>query len=323
MAKSQVGVTSPNDNQERLDRPTGGENPRERLLAGVPMTERRLRLAGLLTAVLEGGDGPPVVLLHGPGEFAAKWLRVIPDLAQTNRVIAPDLPGHGESEPFDGPPEIDRVVAWLDDLIESTCGMPPVLVGQTIGGAMAAHFAIHRGDRVSGLVLVDTLGLQPFQPAPEFGLALMSFVSEPTEDTHDRLWSQCAFNLDELRHAMGARWEDFKAYNLDRAHAPELRPAQHALMESYGMPAIRAADLTRIAVPTTLIWGRHDLATPVSVAEATRERYGWPLRVIENAADDPPLEQPEAFLQALRAALRESARVAQRGAAQRSVKEKT
>ena len=117
------------------------------------MTERRLRLAGVLTAVLEGGDGPPVVLLHGPGEFAAKWLQVIPDLARTNRVIAPDLPAHGEPEPFGGPPEIDRVVAWLDDLIESTCGMPPVLVGQTIGGAMAAHFALHRGDRVSGLVL--------------------------------------------------------------------------------------------------------------------------------------------------------------------------
>ena len=53
---------------------------RERLLAGIPVTERRLQLAGVSTAVLEGGDGPPIVLLHGPGEFAAKWMRVIPDL---------------------------------------------------------------------------------------------------------------------------------------------------------------------------------------------------------------------------------------------------
>ena len=45
---------------------------RERLLAGLPVTERRLQLAGVSTAVLEGGDGPPVVLLHGPGEFAAR-----------------------------------------------------------------------------------------------------------------------------------------------------------------------------------------------------------------------------------------------------------
>ena len=44
---------------------------RERLLAGIPVTERRLELAGVSTAVLEGGDGPPIVLLHGPGSSAA------------------------------------------------------------------------------------------------------------------------------------------------------------------------------------------------------------------------------------------------------------
>src|SRR5919197_5155852 len=78
-----------------LDGPT---NARERLLAGLPVAERRLELAGISTAVLEGGAGRPVVLLHGPGEYGAKWMRVIPDLVTTHRVIAPDLPGHGASE---------------------------------------------------------------------------------------------------------------------------------------------------------------------------------------------------------------------------------
>ena len=45
-------------------------------------------------------------------------------------------------------------------------------------------------------------------------------------------------------------------------------------------------------MPTTLIWGRHDLATPLRVAEAASARYGWPLHVIEDAADDPPVERP-------------------------------
>lgn len=48
-------------------------NTRERLLADLPVTERRIQLAGVSSAVLEGGDGPPVILLHGPGEFAALW----------------------------------------------------------------------------------------------------------------------------------------------------------------------------------------------------------------------------------------------------------
>ena len=97
---------------------------------------------------------------------------VIPGLVATHRVIAPDLPGHGASEVADGPLDAERVLAWLGELIERTCTSPPALVGQMLGGAIAARFASDRGDRLSRLVLVDTLGLSAFQPAPEFGLAL-------------------------------------------------------------------------------------------------------------------------------------------------------
>jgi pimeloyl-ACP methyl ester carboxylesterase/ubiquinone/menaquinone biosynthesis C-methylase UbiE len=305
MAKPRHRLKDRKETQERGNRPPAAERARERLLAGLPVTERRLRLDGVSTAVWEGGAGPPIVLLHGPGEYGAKWLRVIPDLVTGHRVIAPDLPGHGASEVFDGPPDDDRMLAWLDDLIECTCSTPPALVGHILGGAIAARFASDRSERLGRLVLVDTLGLAPFEPAPEFGRALSEFMAEPTEDTHDRLWSRCAFDLDALRDGLGERWEWIKAYNLDRARSAGLRAAQHALMERFGMPAIPPADLARIAVPTTLIWGRHDLATPLPVAQASSARHGWPLHVIEDAADDPPMEQPEAFLEALRAALGE------------------
>ena len=53
-----------------------GQRDREELLTGIPVTERRLQLAGVSTAVLEGGDGPPMVLLHGPSEFTLIWLQV-------------------------------------------------------------------------------------------------------------------------------------------------------------------------------------------------------------------------------------------------------
>ena len=87
----------------------------------MPLTERRLELAGVSTAVLEGGDGPALILLHGPGEFAAKWLRVIPQLVTTHRVIAPDLPGHGASETPDGrldPELMRRIDEILGPVIE-------------------------------------------------------------------------------------------------------------------------------------------------------------------------------------------------------------
>jgi pimeloyl-ACP methyl ester carboxylesterase len=69
------------------------------------------------------------------------------------------------------------------------------------------------------------------------------------------------------------------------------------------VPAIPPEDLARITVPTTLIWGRHNLGLRLRVGEAASARYGWPLHVIEDAGDDPAIEQPAAFLDALRAAL--------------------
>ena len=75
------------------------------------------------------------------------------------------------------------------------------------------------------------------------------------------------------------------------------------LMRDLAVPTIPPADLARIAVPTTLIWGRHDPVVKLAVAEAASERYRWPLRVIEDAGDDPPIERPEAFVSAVRGAL--------------------
>jgi pimeloyl-ACP methyl ester carboxylesterase len=66
---------------------------------------------------------------------------------------------------------------------------------------------------------------------------------------------------------------------------------------------IAAEDLVRITVPTSLIWGRHDVGVPIDVATAANSRYGWPLHVIDGARADPAFEQPTAFLDALRKAL--------------------
>lgn len=81
-------------------------------------------MAGISTPVLEGGDGPPVVLLHGPGGNATHWLRVIPDLVTTHRIVAPDLPGQGASEVTGDQLDADRTLAWLGGLIEHTCSSP-------------------------------------------------------------------------------------------------------------------------------------------------------------------------------------------------------
>jgi pimeloyl-ACP methyl ester carboxylesterase len=276
---------------------------RDRLLTGMPVTERRLELAGVSTTVLEGGEGPPVIFLHGPGEFGAKWMRVIPDLVGTNRVIAPDLPGHGASGVPDGGLDAGRVLAWLDELIECTCDARPVLVGHLLGGAIAARYASKYTDRLSGLVLVGSLGLAKFRPSPRFAIALVRFMIHPSERSSERLWQRCTVDLADVQRQMGERWNTFEAYYVGRAREKSGKSALRSLMGSVGTPVIPAAELARIVVPTTLIWGRENTGVRLAIGEAASARHGWPLQVIDDAADDPPMEQPQAFLKALRASL--------------------
>jgi pimeloyl-ACP methyl ester carboxylesterase len=279
---------------------------RETLLAGLPVGEQRRHLAGVSTAVLEGGsaaDGPPMVLLHGPGEFAATWLPVLPALARAHHVVVPDLPGHGASRIDGGPLDAERVLGWLGELIEQTCPAPPVLVGKTVGGAIAARFAARNRDRAAALVLVDTLGLSAFEPAPRFGLALHRFLGDPTPRSYERLMEFCMFDLDRVREHMGLRWDPFAAYAVELASDDRVQAALGSLLGQFAAP-IPPELLAGIDVPTTLVWGRDDLATPLSVAEEASARYGWPLHVVDNAGDDPALDRPHAFVEALQAALR-------------------
>jgi pimeloyl-ACP methyl ester carboxylesterase len=275
-----------------------GKHARNQLLDATPVTERRLMLAGISTAVLIGGDGPPIILLHGPGEFALTWMRVIPELAKTNRVIVPDLPGHGDSLLGDAPLGIDRVLAWLGELIKQTCPSPPYLAGHLLGGAIAARFAIANGKLLRGLALVDTFGLRRLRPSPLFTLTLINFLARPTDRSRDRFFRQCFVDMNGLHQQLGPLWEPLMTCALDGANSADQKAALRSMMPQLGWRAIPAEELERIAVPTILIWGRHDRQTPLAVAQRASDRYGWLLHVIERAADDPAFEQPEAVVRA-------------------------
>jgi pimeloyl-ACP methyl ester carboxylesterase len=306
MPDSEEAVMSAQEDVDQHDRSPTIDDLRGRLLAGLSVTDRRLTVAGVSTAVLEGGHGRPVVFLQT--EFAAVWMRVIPELVRTHRVIAPDLPGLGASQVADGPPSVDSVLKWLDALIEQTCPTPPVLVGKGAAGAIAARFAVDHTDRLQALVLVDTYGLARYRPPLGMALTFAGVALRPTERGLDRGFrNYCFADLDGMRREMGERWEAMAAYALDRFRAPTVRAAMRRLMRPLAS-AIPPHDLARITVPTTLIWGRHDRGVRLNVAEVASERYGWPLHVIEGARDDPAIEQPQAFLEALRTALDSSSR---------------
>jgi pimeloyl-ACP methyl ester carboxylesterase len=290
-------MSNPDANTGGLD--FGGNRAREQLLDATHASEQRLMLAGISTAVLIGGDGPPIVLLHGPGEFALTWLRVMPELMRTHRVVVPDLPGHGASLLGDEPLVADRILAWLSELIEQTCPSPAYLAGHLLGGAIGVRFAGVHGDQLRGLVLVDTYGLRRLRPSPMFTLTMINFIAKPTAGSRDRFFRQCFVDMNGLREQLGPLWQPLMTSALDGANNPNQKEALRSLVPQFGWRAIPEEELARISVPTTLIWGRNDRQTPVAVAQQASTRFGWPLHVIEDAADDPAFEQPEAVLRAL------------------------
>lgn len=279
---------------------------RLQLLSGLPVNEQQLDLAGISTALLVGGEGAPVILLHGPGETSLWWMRVIPKLVNTHRVIVPDLPGHGSSSFADGLLQADNVLQWLGELIAQTCTVPPILVGHLLGGSIATRFAIRHGELLSHLVLVDSFGLGKFRPSPRFALELIRFMMWPTPKSYDRFLPQCIYDTGELQKKMGNKWDPFLAYNLEIAQNPDTKSALQVLMKKMGVPKIPDEDLAKIAIPTHLIWGRHDRANKVRIAKDASKRYGWPLHIINEARDDPKLERPTAFVEALYASVNTS-----------------
>jgi pimeloyl-ACP methyl ester carboxylesterase len=274
---------------------------RERLLEGLPLQQRQRELAGIATSVLEGGDGPPLVLLHGGIQAGGViWWRVLPRLATTYRVVVPDLPGLGESQPA-ARLDTRTVAAWLEALIHATCQEPPILVAHSAPGALAARFAAQQGTGLRRLVLVDAAGLAPFRPSPGVLVALGRSVLRPAIGSFEGLMGRVMHDLDRVRQQEPERWQALASYAVARATRPSAKRAMRQLARG-GTKAIPHQQLRGIAVPTALLWGSGDRLLPLPTAQRASATLGWPLHVIDDAGHLPHVEQPTAFGEALAAA---------------------
>ena len=187
------------------------------LLDGLPVTDRRFDVDGTSTPVLEGGTGSPIVLLHGIGGFAEEWACVIPKLVSNHRVVVPDLPGLGRSRLGNATLDATSVVEWLRLLIDQTCDESPTLVGHSLGGGIAARFAIAHPDTIRRVVLEDSSSLGRFRPAPGLVLAVLRFGARPTRANHERFLRQVMFDPDRTAAEWGTRWSASEGYDIELA----------------------------------------------------------------------------------------------------------
>jgi len=211
------------------------------------------------------GDDEAVLLLHGsgPGVTAwSNWRTVLPDLAQTHRVIAPDLAGFGytqEPENFVATPKnwVAQVVGLLDAL-----GLDSVnVVGNSFGGALALHLAHHHPNRVKRLVLMGSVG-----------------ISFPITEGLDKVWGYQP-SLPAMRELMGIFAHDqsiisddlvqmrYQASNREAVAARFARLFPAPRQEGVERLALRTSELRRITAPVALIHGRNDRVIPLAVSE--------------------------------------------------------
>jgi pimeloyl-ACP methyl ester carboxylesterase len=274
-----------------------------RVIEGLPVTNRRLDVDGVSTSLLEGGEGPPMVLVHGQGGFAEIMGGLIRMVVDRYRVIVPDLPGMGRSEVRSGTLDGPLVVTWLKELIAKTCDQPPIVLGVSMGGSIALRLAVEQGRQISDLVLVDSGSLGRFRPPPSLLFALIRFIRKPDRAGAARMQRQIFLDADRVRATMGDRLEALEDYQIDRAKQPSVNAANRTLLRKVGTKQVPDEKLRTIEAPVAMIWGRRDRVMPFKHAERASASFGWPLYPIEDAGHLPFVEQPAAFEAALRAIL--------------------
>jgi pimeloyl-ACP methyl ester carboxylesterase len=223
-------------------------------------------------AYITAGSGPPLLLLHGLGATSETWRPNIATLAKTHRVVAPDLPGHGESR---GPrmlTSVEPLVEAMDALCDAMGIEEASVLGHSLGGLVAMRFALDHGDRVTKLVLVDAGGIGRemswllrlasipvigglvFLPATLTVRAYGARVFRPPGDV------SIGF-LKSLHHSQVNHVTANAVRRAVRSTAEHLGPVDNA----YLLPRLHEID-----APVLVIWGAQDRLFPVSQLEGVR-----------------------------------------------------
>ena len=263
------------------------------------------RLGGLRYFV--GGEGPPLVLLHGLGGMATNWRLIAPALASERRVIVPELPGHGGSAPLGGATTLDPFAEAVLVVLEAEHAMPAPWAGHSLGALVALRAAALQPDAVTGVVLAAGAGISSTTRLAELTVTALGTVKPGR--AFGRRAHAVAYSRVGRRLAFG--WwgvADPDGFDPEMAEAFLLGPPQHTDTLTAGR-ALIASDprtvLDRVACPCLCLWGGSDNWVPLKDGIEYARRLRAPLRVIADCGHLLIGERPDAVLDAVRAFLAE------------------
>jgi pimeloyl-ACP methyl ester carboxylesterase len=244
---------------------------------------------GVKINYLEVGSGPVVILLHGLGGNATNWAFNTNALAQKFRVIVPDQVGFGRSgKPFINY-RIGTYVDFLDAFYKELKIERASLVGNSMGGWIAASYALAHPEKVERLVLVDAAG---FAPPADFDVKQLSILNPSTREGIKQLASLVFYN--KKLFTSDAAVDLMLTQRITAGDGHTIQSLTESIARREDMLDNR---LSAIKQPTLIIWGREDGLTPLAqYGERFRKEIpNSQLLVFEECGHVPQVEKASDF----------------------------
>lgn len=247
---------------------------------------------------LGGGDGPPVVFVHGIAGNWQNWLENLPRFARERRVLALDQPGFGSSDDLRHEPSMSRYGQWLEAFCDRLGLGQVALVGNSMGGFIAAETAIQFPERVERLVLCSSAGI-----------TTSDLRAEPIVAASRALAMGGARSAAEIRMAVTRPRLRHAIFSVIVRHPTRIAPdilfeiSRGAGRDAF-VPVIKAIleydfrdRLPDIGCPTLIVWGEKDAIIPSADAyEYERLIPGTqPVVMLEDTGHIPMVERPRTF----------------------------
>lgn len=248
-----------------------------------------------------GGAGPPLVLIHGLSGAASNWTGLAPHLAARRRLLIPELPGHGGSEPLPAAPNLNGYADRIRAVAELEGMLPAPVVGHSMGGSVALRLALRWPEDVQAVVLAGSAGISSTTRWAQFWLAVLGYL-KPGRRVAPRRGLVARSRV--LRYLVFGYWGASDPAALpDRAvdgllAGPELHTDTLSAARALVLDDPRV-DLDGVRCPCLVLWGARDHQVPLDDAFEYARRLRAPLRTIADCGHLLIAERPDACLHAI------------------------
>ncbi len=262
-------------------------------------------IAGIRTRYWVGGEGPPLILVHGLGGAAYNFTELGPLLARRRRVLIPDLPGHSGTEPLPSVEDLGDLAGHVVRVAEREGMLPAAMLGYSMGGVVALRLAVAWPEHASALALVAPAGIVSLTRRAEIW---MTFVGVLRPARHAARFRRLIARRPLLRYPVFGYWgaKDPTALTPEGVLGLLEGPPSHTDVGAAGRALVKddpRPDLDRVRCPTLLLWGARDRLVPLADGFEYARRLRCPIRTLPAAGHLVVGEQPAACAELLTAFL--------------------